>query len=259
MISKLEITDPHTTCVDFWEKIACLQGRQEFVFQPGLNILWGPNGSGKSSILKNLARVLMCEQGMVPSLTRESLRYFETPRGLRVHHDGAKTGYVDSLEEVGLFGKGAAFEDDFLDEGIRSIFQRKSSAGEQTNSKVSRMFTALAKWEKINVRFPGGKVPEYLQKEHANWRECHVLSAEKTRGFTVLLDEPENCRDIPNQIDFWRVLSQIPDSKQVIIATHSFVPILMGLPKSKFVDIVPGYLETCSTQIQSIRSCSSVG
>ena len=259
MIHNITIKDPKKTPVPWLPKVPFLATEGTVIgFKPGLNILFGPNGSGKTTLLLALARVFHCEQGGVPTITHESLRGLElrgSPlanhklnalEGIEVKHDGRIVGHFDPNKTVGTIG--GAFDDDFMDEGLRSIML-KGSAGQLHTDRMARVLN----------RKPGP--PDDKVGSHGKpgdvWYDMHAeaLDAMKANAPvspedqpTWLLDEPERSLDITARANLWCALGKGCASRQVILASHDPIIVILtmsGAVKAHFIETKPGYLKEC--------------
>lgn len=249
MIHSIKFADVTKTTVAHSSKAPILTNGKTFEFKPGLNILFGPNGCGKSTLLLNIARMLMCEEATYPCVTWDSLAYFRKPVEVSIRHDEEPIVYFNPENEVGIsYG---SFNDSFFMEGVVSTMQRKLSSGQRVHVQLGQAIESFLKRANANkgIEWKGNIDPE--APTVANWKACQQVT-EKTDVRTILLDEPDRSIDIPHEADLWKFLFRFRDATktQVIISTHSIVPILWDLPRECFMDLVPGYYDKCLEAIK---------
>jgi len=257
MIRSFKIKDPQCTPIPWWASVHALRKPREFEFKPGLNILWGRNGSGKSTVIKALARLTHCEQSGNPVVTRESLRTLSDVEGLQngvgLEHDGAGVRYFDPSHEVGLVGGQAAFDDDFMFEGISNIMF-KGSSGETTLNRIQGILNNVV----------GGIVPEVDWRVEKGYFDLeterlllarHFLKGSGKRGLpTVLLDEPARSLDLIAQPRIWNFIRAYSPQVQFIIASHN--PYALNIPGANYIELTEGYLERSIESLQMLESWS---
>lgn len=253
MIHSVEVIDPECTPAEWWPKVPSplMVKGYTFKFKPGINILWGPNGSGKSTVIKSLARSFHCEESGFSVITEESIQTLfsgNTPKdksrldGLTLKHDGQAVRYYDPAMTVGLIGGMAAFDYNFMEDGVMNATM-KASSGQ----------TGLLRFKKILDSVRNGDPGKVVQKVSAStngvWgkrldiaKSMFVANAEKG-GPTVLLDEPDRSLDIPNQRFLWALLRHHSPTTQFIIASHGMFGI--DIPGAHYIEMIPGYLADC--------------
>lgn len=226
-------------------KLEYFQQNKKVEFKPGLNIIFAPNGTGKSTLLKIAAQFTASEQGGVSTITQSWLQTIagfkeSNLKGLVVKHDGQPVMYNNPREAVGLFGGMAAFDDDFMQEGIEEV-QRHESTG----------YTTLARLGKIVQTIAGDRAfPEKIvQKTSLTEMAQKMLEASIPLGQkTILLDEPESGLAIHAQSKLWNMINKAAKEKdlQIIVATHS--PFALTC-RANFIELQPGYLEIAKSYI----------
>jgi energy-coupling factor transporter ATP-binding protein EcfA2 len=255
VIDRLVIVDPNNTVIPWWANIKAFQGKTEFTFKPGINVLWGRNGSGKSSLVKMLARLTHCEQGGVSKVTSESLREFRPigggPRtGQQLVSDGKGVWHCDPSVAVGLIG--GAFDYDFMDMGVRNTMF-KGSHGETTLMRVFEILKGMKERKVPTIEYksgkptkPGVKADRWQKENYENWLEATKYLREDSKESgppTVLLDEPDRSMDIPTQLRFWDTLTAHAKNYQMIVATHSMFA--LDVPGANYIEVDFGYLNEC--------------
>lgn len=252
MITELHIDDPTKTPVEWWPKIEAFQDRTSFTFKKkGLTILWGPNGSGKSSLLKILAHLTHCFQGGSPLVTETSLKELRGKTGARLLTDGKPVHYLDPGAEAGLYGGGAAFDYDFLQDGIMAMQARNSSSGQQTTAKTNRILGSAANLTEVpwKARRAGEGSADWWNKTVEEGMGALEANIDEDGPPTILLDEPGRSLSIPRQAELWNILAQ-QQRFQIIVATHSvFALYLMGV---KYLDVKSGYLEESRKELDLV-------
>jgi len=250
MIETLRVLNPDNTCVPWWNKVPWLQGKIEFTFKPGLNIVIGPNGSGKSTLIRALARLTFCEQGGTPLVSREGLGHFrgqynEPPRvGLELVQDGQGTLFAAADTNNGLIGGGAGFDYDFMTQGIHNAMF-KGSQGEGVIQRCLRTMTRAIQGEIPEVRY---KVHRPKAQERQAIYDAQVASLQGTipKGSpTLLLDEPTRSLAVTYQAGVWRRLGDLAETRQIIVATHC--PFALFHARNEevlWIETQPGYLPT---------------
>ena len=246
MIHSLKVTDPSRLTVGWWSKVESLSKIDTLEFGPGMNILWGRNASGKSTILRLLAEWFHCYQGGRSVVTETSIRGATKSLaakdvfldGAEIKHDGQSVSYFNPEKPVGF--SGSQFDDDFMEEGIFSMF-RKGSSGQNT---LHGIMTAVRQKSEE-------KIPFNMHKDRVNtlwqgWIEGveRMLTPNSPPGpRTILLDEPDRSLDIDNSAEVWRQIPFPHKPRQIIVATHS--PFALRIEGAKYIELSPGYLETC--------------
>jgi predicted ATPase len=248
MIYSLKVTDPDRLPTPWWSKTESLCKIDTFEFGAGVNILWGRNAQGKSTILQLLAQWFHCYQGGRSLVTDSSLRAsikqinkgkgYVSLDGAEIKHDGKPVAYFNPEKVVGVCG--SELDDDFIDEGIRSVFL-KGSSGQHT---IEGMITAVKSPE-------GDTIPWTMKKEAVNdlWAgwiagvEAMLAPNAPSGPRTILLDEPDRSLDLDNAAEVWRQLPRGRTPRQLIVATHS--PFALNIAGAKYIELTPGYLDKC--------------
>ena len=241
--------------------IAFFKKHKTLEFFPGLNVLFGPNGCGKSTILKILAQTMCAEQGGVSCVTHDAFMHmtggmFGKPTdsiGVGVVHDGQPVVYCDTRRAVGL--DSGHFDDDFMSEGLKEVMANEESHGEQSIRRFADTLGIVA----------GKKPPpkEVVFKTHAKgatgerlerWSilEKRMNGTCEKGAFSILMDEPESNLSLSNQHDVFSFIDRVAvdNNVQVIVASHS--PFALGLPNTHYVDMAPGYMDTCITMMKAL-------
>lgn len=240
MIRELAITDAARTCIPWWDKVAWLKGRERIEFKPGLNLVYGPNGSGKSTLFTAIARMLCCHQGGRQLVTLDALRELgvgygkpDILDGAKPVHDGSPVMHFDPGMAVGLVGGMAAFDWDFSDEGFRNCMF-KGSAGQTTVMRLDTVVNAMHH----------GKWPElaWKVKDKPEGLASFLAGSFDKVGPTVLLDEPSRSLDLRMELGLWKLIDRaVANGVQVIVATHSVIPILREHP-GHIIETQDGFL-----------------
>jgi predicted ATPase len=253
VIYSVNIVDPGATPVMWLDKVPTLKEPREFVFSPGLNILWGRNGSGKSTLLKLLAMIFHCEQGGYPVLTQTSVgdlcerMRFKDQVGeklrssVAIKHDGQGVRFFNPSQAVGLTAGGAAFDGDFMHEGMMNVM-RKASAGQTTMARFNKFGDDLL------YNRPAPEVEDKLKGVFYNdlWEEWLTIARDFLKGnakkgpSTILLDEPERSVDLPLQVQCWRIMRAQAKRGQLIVASHSLFA--LNIPEANYIEMEANYM-----------------
>lgn len=215
MILSLTISDATRGPIDHGAKVPWFASLGRIEFGPGLNVIVGPNGSGKMTLIRTIAALERCLQGGSPKKTSTSEADLRGRDGVSVETDGAPTFLVDPELTPGLFGGLAAFDWDFVEEGI-SLACFRGSHGESTIHKFALTMKNLKGYK-------GDGRP------------------------TLLLDEGERSLDLTLQIRYWNAVRSNAIMTQVIVSTHS--PFALWIPGTRYIETRPGYLETVKTSV----------
>lgn len=256
MISKIEFADvKQSSMFSYATALKYFETHKAVAFKPGLNILYGPNGCGKSTILRMAALTLAAEQGGVSTITSSWLQEISdfggksTMKGIEVSHDGQPILYGNPRNAVGLFGGGAAFDDDFMMEGLANI-QSKASTGLTTMNRLNRMLAvALGK-----APFPE-KIDDRMKSQSPRYAEAlKLLKASIPKGQrTLIFDEPESGLAIPAQYNLFNILFKAAKEfdLQIILATHSAFS--LGLPDCNYIEMEPTYIEHSQNALSNVH------
>jgi len=228
------------------------KNHKKVTFKPGLNILFGPNGCGKSTILRMAALTLAAEQGGVSTITDSWLsEVFDFDgscklNGIKVSHDGQPILYGNPRNAVGLFGGGAAFDDDFFSEGLANL-KSKASTGLTTMNRLHRMLAVMLG----KATFPNTVDDRVKRSSPRYLGGLQLLRADLSAGQpTLIFDEPESGLGIPAQGNLFRIIHEAAKKSgfQLIIATHS--AFALGIADCNYIEMSPGYV----TQSQNALS-----
>ena len=157
-----------------------------------------------------------------------------------MRHDGRVIGHFDPSHKVGAVG--GHFDDDFFDEGLRSVFVKRSS-GESQMDGMARVLNQ-------EPEFVDG-VGDRVNDLWFGWRKqvLDVTKANEPEGpWTALLDEPERSLDIPRRAKLWATLQRYAKKRQILLATHDPFALFMVLGAGDDVRVfetAPGYVEAC--------------
>lgn len=256
MISEIQFASPEKSKeFSYAADVAFFKANKSVSLKPGLNILFGPNGCGKSTILRMAALTLAAEQGGVSTLTRtwfNDLFSYEGKShldGISVAHDGQPIMYGNPRNAIGLYGGGAAFDDDFMSEGLANLMS-KDSTGYTTMKRLGRM-VAVTQGDasfpaKVDNRIGTTGSPTLLAA-------LALLKGTIPKGPpTLIFDEPESGLAIPAQSNLFNLLFKASqDNKfQIIIATHS--AFALGLPGANYIEMAPDYIGHSQNAVNSV-------
>jgi len=242
-------------------KLPFFAKKKELEFKPGLNILFGPNGCGKSTVLRILSDTMFATQGGTSVVTSSALRDAvdligrSEPAdeiGLSVAHDGQPVVFCDPRNSVGLAD--GAFDDDFMDLGLRNLFaQKEASHGQLSAHRIDKTLAVLTGKEKAP-----SAVEWRVSRKNVNthWAaafdivEARMKASIERGQPTIILDEPEANFSLLWQSRLWDLISspEVTRDYQVIVATHSVFA--LGIPDANYIDFEPGYVEKSTHALQ---------
>jgi predicted ATPase len=201
MIKTIKITSGYAS------ELPCLKGRT-FEFKPKVNVLFGDNGSGKSTIMKIIAGYsgIDANSPYSPGGWNGARREFHRKPDIignckaEIERTGEHTLYQMTQADAPL-----AYFSDGGNDGL-------SSFEEQVTDCTSRISDGEKRFSKLMSVFKS------IEKESATRPDM-----------TIMLDEPDRGLTFNNQFLLWQnFIPKISKYGQVIIASHSIVPILMG-------------------------------
>lgn len=218
---------------------------KEVEFKKGLNIIFAPNGSGKSTILSMLAIATACEQGGRSVVTEDwgYAHFSKSLEGVEVDHDGQPVMYANPRNTVGLIS-GAAFDDDFMSEGIFNS-QNKESTGRTTTLRLANILSVL--YGKSS--FPK-EIEFRLKEERLAPERKRVLEARIEKGQrSIIMDEPESGLAIQAQSNLFDIIDKAAKEQdlQIIIATHSIFS--LTCTDANFIELSKGYINISKSYV----------
>lgn len=235
-----------------------------FQFTPKLNVLFGQNGSGKSTILKIIKSYcgIPQEKGgwsrvnhpLALGATHKShfpWVYKEFSPGhceADVVWDGTPTFFNEGDTKI---DKWAWFthKDISSEDGM-------SSEVDHMNNLVDNPSSGQYRIKKMNKLFNLLKTPpnilEYEQNSNSQQisEVDYFRSLPRTGKVTLLLDEPERALSVPKQRDMFKLLQDMSEDYQIIIATHS--PFVLFGVEGNFINLEEGYDQKC---IEIFKEC----
>jgi len=249
---------------------------RSFEFKPGLNMLVGANGSGKSTLLEAIAKRFLCFNFGTPNLDKETFGYMselwqeDEEHSWRDHkflpyvtaeYDQVPYMMYASPEFTPLgqpnrayamcygLGKAATEHYDMVD---------SHSSGEGMRNVMAKMFNILRGAERpINrnqVQKHDWRDERDSGKRQVNWLDQNILP-QPDAPMVLLLDEPERALDLQAQLAFWADLTKLTaqPNVQVIIATHSIIPLFMPDIQVNYVEMTKGYADSLRTGVEKLN------
>lgn len=247
-----------------------------FKFKPGLNMLVGKNGSGKSSLLETLAQRLLCFNYGFPKIDSELYRsddgvwikdseyswhdpkfmpdvvldYDQNPHGIYASPDFSPRGQAGRAYSM-CYGLGQDATD-FYD------MTDTHSSGQGMQNVLDMVFLELitrkARLDRSAVKELEWRTDRCPMKKKADMLD--LLMPQQGSPMVALLDEPERALDLDSQLKFWRDLvefSQLPDT-QIIIASHSVIPLFMQGADINYVEMTEGYADQLAYNAQALHA-----
>lgn len=263
MISDIQFVDVHQSKLfAYAATVPFFQKHRSIAFKPGLNVLFGPNGCGKSTLLRMMALYLAAEQGGVSTLTntwRDEVADWHTQKstldGIVVQHDGTPILYGNPRNAVGLFGGSAAFDDDFMMQGLANL-KSTASTGYTTMHRLGAMLGTLEGTAAFPAQFDD-RIGLLGPSKGSTGRDAvarALLAASIPRGqHTLLFDEPESGLGLPAQNNVFKMLfgAARKHDFQIIVATHS--AFALGMPDVNYIEMAPDYMGHCENALEMLH------
>lgn len=235
-----------------------------FEFSPKLNVLFGQNGSGKSTILKIIKSYcgIPNEKGgwsrinhplslgatnknHFPFVYREfSPGHCEADVGW----DGTPTFFNEGDTKIDKWAwfthTEIASEDGMTSEAehMDNLVDNPSS-GQYRIRKMNKLFNLMKQPPDIVKYIPGGNSQQVAEVDY-------FRSLPRTGRVTILLDEPERALSVPKQREMFKLLQDMAEDYQIIIATHS--PFVLFGIDANFINLEQDYDKKC---IEIFKEC----
>lgn len=243
------------------------------LFEPGLNIVFGPNGCGKSTMLRIMAAYCGIKNGgwtrISSALDMFSVEKTTYPHKLAVLErrgecqadvawDGTPTFFNHSTaDNPGL--DVMMDEEDSADgitgyaEGIQLMGNRVSQ-GQRRLTKLNRIAGMLKQPPRIDT-VDESRGPNYGAREFVEY----MASLGQAGPSTVLFDEPDRSLATEHQMMLWgMILPKLAAKYQVIVAAHSWIPLMIKYARVNIIDLDPGYLEIAGHLVKWLASKGEV-
>ena len=228
-----------------------------FRFSDKLTVLFSPNAGGKSSILK----IVKAYCGIPPdkggwtrinhplSLGATEKHHFpmvykEFSPGhceAEVIWDGTPVFFNEGdtkIDKWAWFTHEEISSEDGMtsEEEHMNILVDNPSSGQYRINKMNKLFNLLKTPPNFKMQPCFGNSQE--RSELAYFKSLPVNGK-----ITLLLDEPERALSVPKQMEMFKLLEQMSEEHQIIIATHS--PFVLFNINAKFINLEEGYDRKC--------------
>lgn len=250
-------------------KLSGIKENPKFTFTDGVNVLFGPNGCGKSTVINILAAYSSVPVGMgarggwskyleptIDQKPRFPNAYISQSPGkckAKIEWNGLPTFlHSASLSDapIQFFGEDGDGIMTDVDQ-IQTIFS-KPSQGQSRIVKLLKLKDTLKNPPNLRTMPATDHMNSTWQKMFSA-QHAYLKTLSGEGRMTILFDEPDRSLAIPLQIQFWtHYLPNLAKEFQIIIATHSFVPIFVN--KFSIIDMQKGYVRESCEAIRSILS-----
>lgn len=240
---------------------------RKFQFTDKFNVFFGDVGSCKSTALKTMAAYCGIPIGGWSSISEpsqlaySSISHFPfcyrnyTPNKIdaMVEWDGTPSFYNDSealakTDNTWFFKNSAQSADGITTETEQmEVLATKPSSGQYRIHKINKIM-------KVIQHPPNTLIipPNVHNRDDAQMELEYFKSLPRNGKITLLFDEPEKSLSIPKQIELFKVLTQLSEHFQVIIATHS--AFILDFKKVNIIDFTPGYMKEVTKAIKDVKS-----
>lgn len=236
MIYSVEISQDEDYLTKRLVKKDYFKTNKVITFEKGFNFVIGLNGSGKSTLLDILSISLAAKQGGYSKITSDySYEYKQNPIKSKVNHCGRGIMYNNSTEQVGLFGGSAAFDDDFMSEGLRALMC-KGSHGEKRIDSLRNILDVITSVKPFPV-FDKSYLTKNTKHPY-NFDPCDQASNDDP--LTIIIDEPETGLSWYSLEKLYDLFDKNNNGKyQFIIATQN--PLFLKFKDANFIELTEGY------------------
>lgn len=227
-----------------------------FQFSEGMNVLFGPNGCGKSSVLKMIKAYCGIPDGkggwsrISSELALGAQVQNHFPWVYRAYSPGQSDCFVIWDGTPTFFNEGDVKVDQWAwfthkeilsEDGMTTeaeqmdVMAAKPSSGQYRMGKLNKLFNML--------RNPPNLLNPVCSHPTQRAEQLYIQSLPRDGKVTLILDEPERALSLPKQLELFKLLEQMSNDFQIIIATHS--PFVLFDLKAKLFDIQEGYVSEC--------------
>jgi energy-coupling factor transporter ATP-binding protein EcfA2 len=242
---------------------------KRFDFGEGITVLFGPNGVGKSSVIKMLKAYCGIEKGgwsrisSPLALGAQSASHF--PWVYRQYSPGQSDCIVDWDGTASFYNDGDVKIDQWAwfthneilsEDGMTTETEQmqflmdKPSSGQYRLAKLNKLLNMMESPPDLTI-CPPSTDPSQQPYHPTQMAECQYIRSLPRNGKpTLILDEPERALSLPKQLELFKLLVQLTEKYQIIIATHS--PFVLFEENLKIYDIEEGYAQRC---IEIFKNC----
>lgn len=278
MITEVRITDNTNLPLGYSKNVSALSNGREFKFKKGINIILGKNGCGKTTLLRNMAKYLLCADNLYSKLPNfgsfgEALKLddlFDEDNKIK---DGMKLACDYAGVVYNYIPNGEKAADNVLD-SFENISHFMGSRGKSTGERMKYDLCSLLKiaFGNKNIQFPIAEIKREMDKSNDYWgkrfrsmlryyKENAVKIDRDDFAYTFLIDEPDRNLDITNIGELYSMLSYEKEMTQLICVLHNPILIykLSRLDYVNFIEMTDGYLDDIKKVFKDLERDRKVG